>query len=114
MNEADFWYERHRHWAQRYLGFQPVKRKPSEYIQEHFLFSVQGPEHVAIELRHHFGDKHVMFATDFPHIECEWPNTRPTLDSLTASLSPEEKYRIVAGNVIEYFGLDPAILNRSV
>jgi predicted TIM-barrel fold metal-dependent hydrolase len=113
MEEADFWYERHRHWAQRYLGFQPLQRKPSEYMKEHFLFSVQGPEHVAIELRHHLGVDHIMFATDFPHIECEWPNTKPTLDSLTASLCPEEKYQIVAGNVIDYFDLDPDILYKS-
>ena len=113
MEEADFWYERHRHWAQRYLGFQPLQRKPSEYMKEHFLFSVQGPEHVAIELRYHLGVDHIMFATDFPHIECEWPNTKPTLDSLTASLSPEEKYQVVAGNVINYFDLDPAILYKS-
>jgi predicted TIM-barrel fold metal-dependent hydrolase len=113
MNEADFWFERHRHWAQRYLGFQPPKRKPSEYIRDHFLFSVQGPEHVAIELRHHLGVEHIMFATDFPHIECEWPNTRPTLEQLTASLSAEEKYKIVAGNVIDFFDLDPAILPKN-
>jgi len=113
MNEADFWYERHRHWAQRYLGFKPLKRKPSEYMKEHFLFSVQGPELVAIELRHHLGVEHIMFATDFPHIECEWPNTKPTLDDLTASLSPDEKYKIVAGNVIDYFGLDPVIFNQN-
>jgi predicted TIM-barrel fold metal-dependent hydrolase len=113
MEEADFWYERHRHWAQRYLGFQPLQRRPSEYIKDHFLFSVQGPEHVAIELRHHLGVEHIMFATDFPHIECEWPNTKPTLDSLTAGLSAEEKYQIVAGNVIDYFGLDPATLPKS-
>lgn len=113
MNETDFWYERHRHWAQRYFGFKPPQRKPSAYIKDHFLFSVQGPEHVAIELRHHIGVDHIMFATDFPHIECEWPDTKPTLDSLTASLSPEEKYKIVAGNVIDYFGLDADILNRS-
>lgn len=112
MNEADFWYERHRHWAQRYLGFKPIKRLPSEYIRDHFRFSVQGPEHVAIELRHHLGVEHIMFATDFPHIECEWPNTRPTLERLTANLSPDEKYQIVAGNVIDYFGLDPAILPK--
>ena len=112
MEEADFWYERHRHWAQRYLGFQPLQRRPSEYMKDHFLFSVQGPEHVAIELRHHLGVEHIMFATDFPHIECEWPNTRPTLDSLTAGLSPEEKYKIVAGNVIDYFDLDPAIMHK--
>jgi predicted TIM-barrel fold metal-dependent hydrolase len=113
MEEADFWYERHRHWAQRYLGFQPLRRQPSAYIKEHFRFSVQGPEHVAIELRHHLGVEHIMFATDFPHIECEWPNTKPTLDSLTAGLSPEEKYKIVAGNVIDYFSLDPAVLQKS-
>ncbi len=112
MEEADFWYERHRHWAQRYLGFKPIKRRPSEYIKENFLFSVQGPEHVAIELRHHIGVEHIMFATDFPHIECEWPNTRPTLESLTAKLAPEEKYKIVAGNVIDFFGLDAAILRK--
>lgn len=111
MNEADFWYERHRHWAQRYLGFKPLQRKPSEYMQEHFLFSVQGPELVAIELRHHLGVEHIMFATDFPHIECEWPNTKPTLDCLMAGVSPDEKYKIVAGNVIDYFGLDPVVLN---
>ena len=112
MNEADFWYERHRHWAQRYLGFKPLQRKPSEYIKDHFLFSVQGPELVAIELRHHIGVDHIMFATDFPHIECEWPNTKPALDSLTTGLSPEETYKIVAGNVIDYFGLDPAVLTK--
>jgi len=112
MEEANFWYERHRHRAQRYLGFQPLQRKPSEYMQDHFLFSVQGPEHVAVELRHHLGIEHIMFATDFPHIECEWPNTKPTLDSLTASLSPEEKYKLVAGNVIDYFALDPDTLNK--
>ncbi len=112
MEEANFWYERHRHWAQRYLGFQPLQRKPSEYMQDHFLFSVQGPEHVAVELRHHLGIEHIMFATDFPHIECEWPNTKPTLDSLTASLSPEEKYKLVAGNVIDYFALDQDTLNK--
>jgi predicted TIM-barrel fold metal-dependent hydrolase len=111
MNEADFWYERHRHWAQRYLGFKPLQRKPSEYMQEHFLFSVQGPELVAIELRHHLGIEHIMFATDFPHIECEWPNTKPTLDCLMAGLSPDEKYKIVAGNVIDYFSLDPVVFN---
>jgi predicted TIM-barrel fold metal-dependent hydrolase len=111
MNEADFWYERHRHWAQRYLGFKPLQRKPSEYMQEHFLFSVQGPELVAIELRHHLGVEHIMFATDFPHIECEWPNTKPTLDCLMAGLSADEKYKIVAGNVIDYFGLDPVVFN---
>jgi hypothetical protein len=32
-------------------------------------------------------------------------------EALTASLSPHEKYKIVAGNVIDYFDMDPDILN---
>jgi hypothetical protein len=28
-----------------------------------------------------------------------------------AGVSPDEKYKIVAGNVIDYFGLDPVVLN---
>lgn len=113
MNEADFWFERHRHWAQRYLGFKPPQRQPSEYMKNHFLFSVQGPELVAIELRDHLGVDHIMFATDFPHIECEWPNTKPSLEALTASLPPDEKHKIVAGNVMDYFDMDPDVLQRS-
>src|SRR5262249_54772533 len=32
MEEADYWYERHRHWAERLLNVKPLKRRPSEYV----------------------------------------------------------------------------------
>lgn len=32
---------------------------------------------------------------------------------LTIDYSPEEKYQIVAGNVIDYFDLDPDLLPKS-
>ena len=28
MEEADYWYERHRHWAERLLNFKPLKQRP--------------------------------------------------------------------------------------
>jgi len=28
------------------------------------------------------------FATDFPHIECDWPNTRPFAERLFAGVPP--------------------------
>ena len=67
------------------LGFKPLKRLPSEYVREHIYFSVQY-ERVAIELRQHVGVDHIMFATDFPHIECEWPNSRPFMDKIYADV----------------------------
>jgi predicted TIM-barrel fold metal-dependent hydrolase len=105
MEEADYWFERHRHWAQRLLGFKPPKRRPSEYVQEHIWFSVQPIERVAIELRHHMGVEHIMFATDFPHIECEWPNTRPFAERLFEGVPSDETFKIAAGNVLSYFRL---------
>jgi predicted TIM-barrel fold metal-dependent hydrolase len=114
MEEADYWFERHRHWAERLLGFTPPKLKPSEYVQEHISFSVQHVERVAIELRHHMGVGHVMFATDFPHIECDWPNTRPFAEKLFAGVPADEAYRIAAGNVLDFFHLADSPMGKRV
>ncbi len=105
MEEADYWYERHRHWAARLLGFQPLRERPSDYARRHVYFSVQHVERVAVELRHHLGVEHVMFATDFPHIECDWPNTRPFAERLFAGVPADEAFKIAAGNTLDFFRL---------
>jgi predicted TIM-barrel fold metal-dependent hydrolase len=114
MEEADYWFERHRHWAERLLGFTPPKRRPSEYVQEHISFSVQHVERVAVELRHHMGVDHIMFATDFPHIECDWPNTRPFAEKLFEGISEEEAYDIGAGNTLRFFNMEEGPLAQRV
>ena len=105
MEHADLWYQRHLGWAQEQLGFVPLKRLPSEYVKEHILFSVQY-EQVAVELRHHVGVDHILFATDFPHIECEWPNTKPIVEKIYADVPADEKYRMWAGNTVDFFKLE--------
>jgi predicted TIM-barrel fold metal-dependent hydrolase len=102
LENCDLWYQRHIGWAQDYLGLKPLTRLPSEYVREHIHFSVQY-ERVAVELRHHIGIGNIMFATDFPHIECEWPRTRPLIDDIYADVPEEEKRRIWADNAIEFF-----------
>jgi predicted TIM-barrel fold metal-dependent hydrolase len=114
MEEADYWFERHRHWAERLLGFTPPKLKPSEYVQRHIWFSVQHVERVAVELRHHMGVDHIMFATDFPHIECDWPNTRPFAERLFDGVPKDEAYRIAAGNMIDFFKLHGTPVGKRV
>jgi predicted TIM-barrel fold metal-dependent hydrolase len=114
MEEADYWYERHRHWAARLLNFQPLKHRPSEYVRQHIHFSVQHVERVAVELRHHLGVEHIMFATDFPHIECDWPNTRPFAERLFAGVPAGEAYQIAAGNMLRYFHLGDTAVGTKV
>ena len=107
LEHADLWYERHRSWSEEYLGFKPLKHLPSEYVRQHISWSVQY-EQVAVELRHHVGVDKIMFATDFPHIECEWPNSRSFIDRLYEGVPQDERSRILTGNAIEYFHLDRA------
>jgi predicted TIM-barrel fold metal-dependent hydrolase len=114
MEEADYWYERHRHWAERLLKLAPLKQRPSDYVRQHIYFSVQHVERVAIELRHHIGAHRIMFATDFPHIECDWPNTRPFAERLFADVPADEAFRIAAGNMLDYFHLADTPMGRSV
>ena len=111
LEHADLWYDRHIDWAEELLRFEPLKKRPSEYVNEHVHFSVQY-EHVAVELRHHVGVNHIMFATDFPHIECEYPNTMPLVEDIYSKVPGDESYRILAGNVIDYFGLNRNIIKK--
>ena len=112
MEEADYWYERHRHWAERLLNLPPLRQRPSDYVRQHIYFSVQHVERVAVELRHHLGVEHVMFATDFPHIECDWPNTRPFAERLFAGVPADEAFKIAAGNMLAFFDLGDTPVGR--
>jgi hypothetical protein len=56
----------------------------------------------------------VMFATDFPHIECDWPNTRPFAERLFAGVPAGEAFQIAAGNTLAFFGLADTPMGRRV
>lgn len=65
-------------------------------------------EKVALELRHHVGVDHIMFATDFPHIECEYPNSKAVVEEIYANIPVEDRDKIWAQNTLDYFKLDAA------
>ncbi|PYO52657.1 MAG: hypothetical protein DMD84_08780 [Candidatus Rokuibacteriota bacterium] len=114
MEEADYWYERHRHWAERLLHVKPLKQRPSDYVRRHVSFSLQHVERVAVELRHHMGVDRIMFATDFPHIECDWPNTRPFAERLFAGVPTDEAFKMAAANMLAFFHLEDTPVGKSV
>jgi predicted TIM-barrel fold metal-dependent hydrolase len=49
-----------------------------------------------------------MFATDFPHIECEWPDTKPIVEEIYANVPEDEKLKMWAGNTVKFFNLEHA------
>jgi len=104
LQMADVRYDRHVHWAQRLLGFEPLKRLPSEIIREHCWWGFQF-DRVGVEMRHHIGVDRVMWGSDFPHQESDWPDSRTILERNFAGVPEDEAYKMSAGNVIEFFHL---------
>src|SRR5581483_9251343 len=105
LEMCDVRYERHELWAQKLLGFTPLKGLPSEYVHRHVFWGFQH-DFVGVELRHHIGVDRIMWAIDFPHQDSEWPNSMALIDKMFARVPAEETRRIVAQNAIDYFHLD--------
>lgn len=114
LEMADYWYDKHLSWNRRLLGFKPPQRRPSEYIRDHIMLSVQHVERTAIEMRHSIGVDRLMFATDFPHIECDWPQSRSYADRMFAGVPWDEAYPILAGNMIKFFHLEATPMAKKV
>jgi predicted TIM-barrel fold metal-dependent hydrolase len=104
LQAADVRYDRHVHWAERLLGFKPLGRLPSEYIREHCLWGFQF-DRVGVELRHQINVDHLIWGSDFPHQESDWPKSMGVIERNFADVPEAEKYKMVCGNAIEFFHL---------
>jgi predicted TIM-barrel fold metal-dependent hydrolase len=105
LQQLDRQYGRGYHWAMRDLGLTPLDRPPSEYIGEHCYWGFFD-DPVGIRMLDVIGVDRVMWSTDFPHIECAWPESLKLLNDTVKGLSAEDQWKITAGNAIDYFNLD--------
>ncbi len=78
---------------------------PSEYIKANrCYFTCEGEESVLPLFVERFGDRCVMYASDYPHWDTGWPNTsREILER--PDLSETTKERILSQNAREFYGL---------
>lgn len=104
LQSAEVRYNRHHRWAQRLLGFKPLQRPVSEYILEHCLWGFQF-DRVGVELRHKLNVDNLMWGSDFPHQESDWPDSLKILDRNFAGVPEAERYKMVCGNAVKFFRL---------
>jgi len=104
---ADIRYERHQHWAAEVLGWQPLPKLPTDYLKEHILWGFQ-QDSVGVRLRDLMGIDKLIWATDFPHQESEYPHSHSVVAKNFAGVPADETYQMVAGNVITFFTWRPA------
>ena len=105
LEQADSIYERNHKWAVELLGLKPLARLPSEYVREYCYWGFQYNP-VGVKMRHLIGVDHVMWSSDFPHTETDWPNSRRTIEHSFKDVPEHEKHQMLAKNAVEFFHLD--------
>lgn len=85
---------------------EPLKMLPSEYIKANRCYFTCECEESALPLMiSRFGDECIMYASDYPHWDTEWPNTaRPIIQR--KDLTEKSKERILAANALAFYGLE--------
>ena len=112
LDILDDQYERHMPWADRMGIMKSLDRMPSEYIDEHFSWGFMRNAS-GVRMRHEIGVKNMMWATDFPHAESDWPESQAVIEEIFEGVPEDELQQMLSGNAIEYFHLDPAIQSKA-
>ena len=79
----------------------PLEMKPSDYVRAGRVFCAiethEGPEmtKAVIDV---LGDGCLMYASDFPHPECDWPRSVDNVLAWSNTIGPEAMGKLLAGN----------------
>ena len=91
----DYWQER---------GLRGLEMKPSEVFKRQVYATFQ-EDHVAMALLPFYGDGHVLWASDYPHPDSVWPNSRAAIERQMAHLTPEMRKKLTHDNATALYGL---------
>jgi predicted TIM-barrel fold metal-dependent hydrolase len=78
--------------------------KPSEVFRRQVYVTFQDDE-VGLELLRFFGDENVLWASDYPHPDSTWPDSRAIVARQMQDLAPETRRRILRDNAVRLYGL---------
>ena len=92
-------------WADK--GGIALETKPSELFQRQIYATFQ-EDYVAMSLMPFFGEGHLLWATDYPHPDSVWPNSRDAIERQMRHLSPEMRRKLTHDNAAALYGLGGA------
>jgi predicted TIM-barrel fold metal-dependent hydrolase len=95
-------WEAREYWAER--GGIDLTLKPSELFRRQVWVSFQ-EDYVAMSLLKFFGEGHVLWASDYPHPDSTWPNSRKVIEKQMADLPPEVRRQLTHDNAAALYGL---------
>jgi predicted TIM-barrel fold metal-dependent hydrolase len=89
-------------WADK--GGIALETKPTELFKRQIYATFQEDE-AAMSLIPFFGDGHLLWASDYPHPDSVWPNSRTAIERQMKHLSPEMRQKLTRDNAAKLYGL---------
>jgi predicted TIM-barrel fold metal-dependent hydrolase len=90
-------------WADK--GGAELETKPSELFKRQIWATFQ-EDYAAMSLIPFFGEGHLLWASDYPHPDGVWPNSRAAIERQMAGLSPEMRRKLTHDNAAKLYGLN--------
>jgi predicted TIM-barrel fold metal-dependent hydrolase len=92
----EFWQER---------GGIDLHEKPSDLFKRQVYTTFQ-EDYVAMRLLEFYGEGNVLWASDYPHPDSTWPNSRAVVEKQMAQLSPAARQALTHDNAAKLYGLN--------
>jgi uncharacterized protein len=89
-------------WADK--GGLALETKPSELFKRQIYATFQ-EDHAAMSLIPFFGEGHLLWASDYPHPDSVWPNSKAAIERQMRDLSPEMRRKLTHDNAAALYGL---------
>ena len=96
---TDHLWEKHRHWTKSEL-----KEPPSFYFRRQ-VFATFMEDPVGLREREHIGIDNIMWASDYPHSETTWPNSKSLTDEWFTPFGEEDKRKVLWENAAKLYKL---------
>ena len=100
-DDADENWRRHRCWS----GADRWPHQRSWYMDHHFHWGSQ-VDRFGLSVRHQCGIDNIQWSTDFPHVQCDRPDSRQVIDLQFADIPAEERRQTIRDHAVRLFHLD--------
>lgn len=103
--QIDDHYERYKYLFKYVWGIDWLTRMPSEYIRDHCMWGfLYDP--IGVKRRDAIGAERLIWGSDFAHAASDWPHSLQAIERSFAGVPDDDRYMMLAGNVIRFFHLD--------
>jgi predicted TIM-barrel fold metal-dependent hydrolase len=110
VESMDRIFQRHRHWQNSVLT-----ELPSHYFHTQ-VYGTFMEDLVGLRERELIGVNNIMWASDYPHADSTWPNSRESVEVQmeSAGVSAEDAYKITFGNAAALYGISTDLISSTV